>query len=84
MQSQSPQDNNQDDLPWHTISWWLMLATAVIAIPALAFAIVTVSGVKGIVALVVFMVACWGCTYFGMHLMHHPSMSEKRDLTKPE
>ena len=50
----------------------------------LAFAIVTVSGVKGIVALVVFMVACWGCTYFGMHLMHHPRMSEKHDLTKPE
>ncbi len=84
MLSRSPQDNDQDDLPWSTISWWLMLATAVIAIPALAFSIVTATGVTGIVGLLVFIVACWTCTYFGMHVMKHPSMSEKRDFTKPE
>lgn len=78
----SNQQDNQNDLPWDKFSWWLMLVVAVLAIPALAFAIVTVTGVQGIVGIVVFMVACWGCTYFGMHLMKHPNMHKKYDITK--
>jgi len=82
MSSKSPQSNEPKDLPWDTMSWWLMLATAVLAIPALAFAIVTVTGVEGILGIIVFMFACWGCTYFGMHLMKHPSMNIKSDITR--
>jgi len=83
MTNKSPNEHpNADHLPWDTISWWLMLVTAVIAIPGLAFSIVTVTGVQGIFGILVFMFACWGCTYFGMHLMKHPSMNEKIDVTK--
>jgi hypothetical protein len=74
---------NGDELPWDAISWWLLLIVAVLAIPALGFVIVTVTGVEGIMGILVFMFACWACTYFGMHLVKHPSMSEKKDITKP-
>ena len=74
--------HNSDNLPWNSISWWLMLVMAVLAIPCLGFVIVTVTGVNGVMGVLVFMFACWACTYFGMHLMKHPSMSEKRDITK--
>ena len=73
---------NADHLPWDTISWWLVLLVAVMAIPALSYIIVMISGVQGIMGILVFMFACWGCTYFGMHLMKHPSMKEKIDITK--
>jgi lipopolysaccharide export LptBFGC system permease protein LptF len=73
---------NTDNLAWDTISWWFMLIVAVLAIPALGYAIVTVTGITGIMGILVFIVACWSSTYFGMHLMKHPSMREKKDITK--
>jgi len=70
-----------DNLPWDCISWWLVFVVAVIAIPALGFVIVTVTGVHGLMGIVVFTIACWACTYFGMYLVKHPSMREKIDFT---
>jgi hypothetical protein len=59
-----------------------MLITAVIAIPALGFIVVTVSGVTGVMGIVLFMVCCWTATYFGIELVKHPHMHERRDFTK--
>jgi len=84
MQDNKPNHPTADDLPWDAISWWLLLIVAVLAIPSLAFVIVTVTGVQGIMGILVFMFACWGCTYFGMHLMKHPNMKKKIDITKGE
>jgi hypothetical protein len=84
LQLEAPKEQDApDDLPWDAISWWLALIVGVLAIPSLAFVIVTVMHIKGIMSITVFTVACWACTYFGMHLVkHHPSMREKIDFTK--
>jgi len=75
-------DTPADNLPWVAIGWWFMLAVSVIAIPSLAYVIVTLTGTSGVIGLAVFMVCCWACTYFGMHLMSHPNMNKKRDFTR--
>ena len=81
--NQDPKKNGTpEDLAWDSMSWWILLIVAVLAIPALGYVIVTVTGVQGIMGILVFMVACWGCTYFGMHLVKHPNMHEKIDFTK--
>ena len=83
MEDQTPNHPpSTDSIPWSALSWWLLLIVSVLAIPSLAFVIVTVMGVHGIMGILVFMVCCWSCTYFGMHLVKHPSMSEKIDFTK--
>ena len=71
-----------DMIPWDTLSWWLVLTTAVIAIPSLGFIMVTVAGIEGLMGLAVFITTCWSCTYLGMFLVAHSSMKEKRDFTK--
>jgi hypothetical protein len=78
-QNESPQTDN---IPWPALSWWLLLIITVLAIPSLAFVVVTVTGIKGIMGILVFMVACWACTYFGMYLVTHPNCKEKIDFTK--
>ncbi len=83
MENQTPNEPPETDpIPWDATSWWLLLMVAVLAIPSLAFVIVTVTGIKGMMGIGVFMVACWACTYFGMHLAKHPNMHEKIDFTK--
>jgi len=72
----------KDSINWPLLSWWLMLSTAVLAIPALGFVIVTVTGIKGIMGICVFAVCCWVSTYFGMYLVRHPNMHKKIDFTK--
>jgi hypothetical protein len=77
-----PDDKNTDKLPWDLMGWWLTLVVAVIAIPALAFIVVTITGVDDIIGLMVFMVCCWTSSYFGIQLMKHPNMHKKRDFTR--
>lgn len=72
-----------DDLPWATITWWLALIVAVLAIPSVGLMIAVVTQLNGTMSILVFAVACWASAYFGMHLMkHHPSMRKKIDFTK--
>jgi hypothetical protein len=79
----APETNTESrDLPWNGISWWIMLIMSVLAIPSLGFVVVTITGVEDIMGVLVFMVTCWACTYFGMHLVKHPNMNEKRDFTR--
>lgn len=52
--------------------WWAMLTVAVLAIPSLAFVIVSAISLEGIGGLVVFVLSCWICTFIGMKLMHRP------------
>jgi lipopolysaccharide export LptBFGC system permease protein LptF len=73
---------DNDTIRWSALSWWLFLIAAVLAIPSLGFVIVTVAGIKGAMGIIVFMVCCWSATYFGMHLVSHPNMHKKKDLTK--
>jgi hypothetical protein len=83
METHTPDEPPEtDSIPWSTLSWWLMLITAVLAIPSLGYVVVAVAGVHGIMGIPVFMACCWACTYFGMHIVKHPNMHEKIDFTQ--
>lgn len=58
------------------VIWWAYLITAVLAIPSLSFLVTTVLPVSGAVELLIFIVACWMCTYFGMRLMSPPKQKD--------
>jgi hypothetical protein len=79
---QHHKDIDNENMRWSNLAWWLFLITAVLAIPSLGFVIVTVAGVQGMMGICVFMVSCWTATYFGMHIVKHPNMHEKKDFTK--
>jgi hypothetical protein len=60
-----------------SLMWWATLLVAVIAVPAFGFIIASVIPTKGIGEIIVFMMACWFCTFLGMKLMQMPSMNQK-------
>ena len=55
--------------------WWAYLVTAVLAIPSLSYLLTSLLPVSGAIELLIFIIACWLCTYVGMRLMGAPSMS---------
>ncbi len=57
------------------VIWWAYLVTAVLAIPSLGFLITHSLPVSGFVELVVFIIACWFCTFLGMRLMSNPKFA---------
>lgn len=56
--------------------WWAKLVVAVLAIPSLGGIISSAMPPSGITQLIVFVVACWLCTYLGMKLMQN---TDKKD-----
>ena len=58
------------------LMWWTTLVVAVLAIPSLGFIIAKALPLRGFGELLIFILACWFCTYLGMRLMHNPKMSE--------
>jgi|GEM_PF-2970991 len=82
-EKQAPTETTSDDnIPWDALSWWLFLVVAILAIPSLGYIIVSLTGLTDLIGIAVFMVTCWACTYFGMHLVKHPNMNEKKDITQ--
>ena len=59
------------------IMWWLTLLVAVLAVPSFGIIATYLIPVKGIGEVIVFIMACWLCTWLGMKLMQNPKMSEK-------
>ena len=59
------------------LMWWATLVVAVLAVPSFGFVISRLIPVKGIGEILVFIGACWFCTYLGIKLMHNPQMSKK-------
>ena len=57
------------------IIWWAYLITAVLAVPSLSFLLTKIVPVHGVVELLIFVIACWFCTYVGMRLMSNPRLS---------
>ncbi len=61
--------------------WWLTLLVAVLAVPSAGIILTSfVPTGDGFGQVLVFIIACWLCTYLGMRLMQHPKMSEKIDM----
>ena len=54
------------------IWWWAALVVAVLAVPSFGFIASLLIPSSGIGTLVVFVLACWFCTYLGMRLMQLP------------
>lgn len=59
------------------IVWWAMLIIAVLAVPSFGVVIAFMSPASGIGQLIVFVLACWLCTYLGMRLMSNSKMHDK-------
>jgi hypothetical protein len=70
-------DQENKDSVSQGIMWWATLVVAVLAVPAFGFIVASGVQVNGALQLVVFVLACWLCTYLGMKLMHAPGMSKK-------
>jgi hypothetical protein len=49
--------------------WWARLVVAVLAIPSLGAIVAASMPVRGIGQIIIFVIACWICTYLGMKLM---------------
>jgi hypothetical protein len=66
-------------------AWWATLVVAVLAVPSFGSIIASMFPFRGIGTILIFILACWACTYLGMKLMKDPRMQEKVDLsTKKE
>jgi len=62
------------------IAWWATLVVAVLAVPSFGLIIASMFPFRDLGMVIMFVLACWACTYLGMKLMQDPRMSEKVDL----
>ena len=58
------------------IMWWATLVLAVVAVPSFGVITAILLPLRGLGQLIIFILACWFCTYLGMYLMRNPKMSE--------
>ena len=65
------------------VIWWAYLITAVLAVPSLSYLLTKMVPVHGIIELLIFVVACWFCTYVGMRLISNPKLSPPTDKREP-
>ena len=56
--------------------WWAKLVVAVLAVPSLASVLASSLPLGDLGQLLVFVVACWICTYMGMKLMQSADTKE--------
>ena len=64
---------------WEAISWWTKLVVAVLAVPSFGFIIAAFVPGRGLGQLIVFVLACWLCTYLGMRLMKNQETRDKQN-----
>ena len=67
---------------FETLAWWTTLMVAVLAVPSFGVVAARMVGAQGLGEIIVFVLACWLCTYLGMRLMSNPKMSEKISFKK--
>ncbi len=65
-----------------SLFWWTTLVVAVLAVPCFGIVVSYIFPFRGVGALIIFVLACWLCTYLGMRLMANPKMSEKINSRK--
>jgi hypothetical protein len=80
--SKSGDSSKSCSMSCSNLNWWVTLVVAVLAVPSFGIIAALMWGSKGIGEVIVFIVACWLCTYLGMKLMHNPKMSEKVDFNE--
>ena len=77
--NQRPGSNRSSKKKFTHLLWWTYLLTAVLAIPSLGFIITNSLPVSGFLELMVFIIACWFCTFMGMKLMSNPKFAPPTD-----
>jgi hypothetical protein len=60
-----------------SLSWWATLVVAVLAVPSFGVVAAKMVGIQGLGEIIVFVLACWLCTYLGMRLMSNPKMHDR-------
>lgn len=64
------------------VFWWTTLAVAVLAVPCFGIVVSYIFPFRGLGGLIVFILACWLCTFLGMRLMSNPKMADKISVQK--
>ncbi len=77
--NEDPGSNKSSGKKFNYVIWWTYLVIAVLAIPSLGFIITNTMPVSGFLQLMVFIIACWFCTYMGMKLMSNPKFAPPTD-----
>jgi hypothetical protein len=60
---------------YKNITWWVLLATAVLVVPSLAYTFTTMVHISGGSEVLIFVVSCWICVYIGLQLMKTPRIN---------
>ena len=75
--SSSCGSGSKDCSGFETVLWWTVLVVAILAIPSAAAIVTAALPAGGIAQILIFVLACWGCTWTGMWLMRK---SDERDM----
>jgi hypothetical protein len=54
------------------LTWWATLVIAVLAVPSFGVVVAMLTPIRGLGQIIIFVLACWLCTYIGMILMKYP------------
>ena len=57
------------------VTWWVLLVTAVLVVPSIAFTFTTMVHVTGGSEVIIFIVSCWVCVFLGLKLMNEPRIN---------
>jgi len=62
-------------MTFKNVTWWIVLITAVIVVPSIAYTLTTVVHISGGSEVIIFIVSCWVCVYLGIKLMKMPNIN---------
>lgn len=65
----------KEKLSYKNLTWWALLATAVVVVPSLSYTFTTVVHLSGGSEVLIFVVSSWICVYIGLHLMKSPRIN---------
>jgi FtsH-binding integral membrane protein len=74
----------KDNSYYMGVFWWTTLTVAVLAVPCFGIVVSYIFPFRGLGGLIVFILACWLCTYLGMRLMSNPKMADKIGMQKKD
>ena len=65
----------KSQITFKNITWWVLLVTAVLVVPSIAFLFTTMVHVTGGSEVIIFIVSCWICVFLGLQLMKEPRIN---------
>lgn len=65
----------KSQITFKNVTWWVLLVTAVLVVPSIAFMFTTMVHVSGGSEVIVFIISCWVCVFIGLQLMKEPRIN---------